>query len=69
MEWFEAAATGDASRVRELMCAGADLDAVDGSSADVCTYNRTALHVASSGGHCEVVRVLLERGARVDACD
>ena len=32
-------------------------------------YSQTPLHKASGGGHTETVRLLLERGAEVDARD
>ena len=32
-------------------------------------YSQTPLHIASEGGHTETVRLLLERGAEVDARD
>jgi glutaminase len=53
--WF-AAATGDETRVRQLVAGGIDMDMYD--------YDRrTALHLAASGGHAEVVRYLLLVGA------
>ena len=33
----------------------------------VCQYEFTSLHLASSAGHMEVVRVLLDRGANTEA--
>jgi len=38
---------------------------------DVCERHRgeTSLHVAAYGGHTEIVRLLLERGAPIDAED
>lgn len=42
-----------------LLRAGRGVDSRD-------MYGRTALHVAAEGGHAEVIRILLFRGARVD---
>ena len=54
---FEAAAVGDAARVRALL--DADVAALRGRSDD----GWTALHLAAHFGHVEVVRLLLAAGA------
>lgn len=59
---WEAARTGDVSRVRALLDAGVDPDAPS-------RYGATALSFAAQKGHLEVVRLLLERGATVDVTD
>ena len=51
-----AAAAADVAGVRRALAAGADVDAEN-------RYGRTALSLAAGGGHVDVVRVLLERGA------
>ena len=61
LDVFEAAALGDAPRLRELL---------DGEPALVSSYSAdgfTALHLAAFFGHAGAVDVLLERGAEVDA--
>jgi len=56
----DAAMRGDLDEVRELLAAGADVDAAQGDG-------MTALHWAAELGAEEMVKVLLEAGARVDA--
>lgn len=51
-----AAAAADVEAVRRALAAGAEVDAEN-------RYGRTALSLAAGGGHLDVVRVLLERGA------
>jgi hypothetical protein len=58
---MRAANAGDVARVRELVCAGAALDAADSSA------RWAALHWASVQGHAPVVAALLEAGADADA--
>jgi ankyrin repeat protein len=55
-----AAARGDASAVRAALAAGTPPDLRDKDG-------RTPLHWAAEGGHTEVIRVLLDAGAEVDA--
>ena len=57
---IEAAADGDMERVVDLVAAGADLEghAWDG---------RTPLIVATAAGHIDVARLLVARGANVNA--
>ncbi len=56
---MEAARGGQTERVRELLEAGADVNAkIEG--------NVTALMFAASEGHADTVRTLLEAGAEVD---
>ncbi|GFS08372.1 ankyrin repeat domain-containing protein 54 [Elysia marginata] len=54
-----AAGAGDISTVRKLVRKNIPTGVLN-------TYGHTALHVASLGGHSEVVRILLEAGADVN---
>jgi hypothetical protein len=58
-----AAEDGDAAEARRLLDAGVDINGDIGGLASVST----ALHVAANKGHTEVVRLLLSRGADVNA--
>jgi uncharacterized protein len=60
LDAFEAAALGDLDRLAVLLAGGADADAV---TAD----GFTALHIAAFFGKPEAARLLLDRGADVDA--
>jgi ankyrin repeat protein len=51
--------SGDVDAVRDLVDAGADLDARD-------RYGQTALMLAAHGGHRDLVALLAERGAALD---
>ncbi|XP_049797270.1 ankyrin-3-like isoform X2 [Schistocerca nitens] len=57
-----AAEEGSVSKVRTLLAAGADVEAMDEN-------HQNALHWAAGLGHVEVVRLLLEEGADVNARD
>ncbi|XP_049944780.1 serine/threonine-protein phosphatase 6 regulatory ankyrin repeat subunit B-like [Schistocerca serialis cubense] len=57
-----AAEEGSVSKVRTLLAAGADVEAMDENQ-------QNALHWAAGLGHVEVVRLLLEEGADVNARD
>ncbi|HET7747296.1 MAG TPA: ankyrin repeat domain-containing protein, partial [Vicinamibacteria bacterium] len=59
-ELREAARRGDQARVRALLDAGVKAD-------DEGRHGMTALMAAVAGGHLEVARLLVERGADVDA--
>ena len=59
---FEAARTGDRSRVVALLDRGADVNARS-------RYGVTAAGFAADKGHLEVVRLLVERGANLDVTD
>ncbi|HEY7514197.1 MAG TPA: ankyrin repeat domain-containing protein, partial [Vicinamibacteria bacterium] len=59
---WEAARLGDQGRVRQLLDAGVPPDAPNPQGA-------LPLAAAASTGSLEVVRLLLERGARIDARD
>lgn len=58
----QAAADGQVERVRELLAAGARVNAVTET-------NWTPLHAAVAGGHVEVCRLLLAAGANVHVRD
>ena len=57
---LDAARSGDAAAVRSLLREGADPNAARGDG-------MSALHLAAEGGSLEVVRVLIDAGARVEA--
>ena len=57
-----AAAAGNAAKVRELIAAGAPLEARDAAK-------RTALLIATRANHVEAARALIEAGADVNAKD
>lgn len=61
LDVFEAAAFGDADRLRDL------LDAEPGLTASYSADGFTALHFAAFFGHAAAAHLLLERGAEVDA--
>jgi ankyrin repeat protein len=63
-----AAYNGDLERVRELLNDGADIEAETGED-ETDEAAETALMQASWPGRIEVVKLLLERGAKVDAQD
>ena len=54
---------GDLEEVERLLAAGANVDA---RTADLCT---TPLIIATTYQHFDVMRLLLNRGADIDACD
>jgi ankyrin repeat protein len=57
--WESAVRNGDVDAVRELIRAGADVDARD-------RYGQTALMLAAQRGHHEIVELLVARGAALD---
>lgn len=57
-----AASVGDLAKVKELLAAGADVNAAN-------TYGGTALAFASDKGHAAIVDLLLERGANPNTKD
>ena len=61
-ELRRAASAGDVAKVRALLDAGADPNAGN-------RYGATALSFACDKGHTEVVKLLLERGAKIDVTD
>ena len=61
-ELFDAARKGDAATVKVALDKGVLVDAK-------WRYDQTALFIASFRGHTEVVRLLLERGAKPDVKD
>ena len=58
-DWQEAISSGNTERVKILLDAGADINALD-------RYGQTALMRAAHQGHTEVVRLLAQRGANLD---
>jgi ankyrin repeat protein len=58
-DWQQAAETGDAARLEELLEAGEEVDSLD-------RYGQTALMLAARNGHGDAVRVLLDAGAELD---
>ncbi|XP_069132753.1 myotrophin-like [Argopecten irradians] len=59
LQW--AIQNGDIARVNELLKQGADVNEV--------TNSRTPLHFAADYGQCEVIKILLEKGADINAPD
>ncbi|MDJ0841628.1 MAG: PQQ-binding-like beta-propeller repeat protein [Acidobacteriota bacterium] len=59
---FEAARSGDLDRIRQLVASGVDVNTRT-------PYQATALTFAAEKGHKEIVRYLLERGAKPDVED
>ena len=60
-EFFEAASTGDAERVSELVRSRPEL------VHQAQGYDKTGLHLAAEKDHLEVARVLLDAGANIEA--
>ena len=58
----KAAKAGDVDRVKQLLDAGADINAAD-------VFSQTALHLAALHGHKDVVQLLIDRGAEVNPTD
>jgi hypothetical protein len=59
---FDAARKGDLAAVRAALDSGVTVDAT-------WRYDQTALFIAAGRGHTDIVRLLLERGARADVKD
>ena len=58
-DWLDATNAGDVERVRALLDAGAEIDALD-------RYGQTALMNAAHRGDTELVRALVQLGANLD---
>ena len=58
-DWLDATNAGDVERVRALLDAGAEIDALD-------KYGQTALMNAAHRGDTELVRALVQLGANLD---
>ena len=67
--FLEAARSGDADRIRELLAKGVPVDLREDFSVRYSQSEQTALMYAAGGGHLEVVRLLLKAGADVNAID
>jgi uncharacterized protein len=67
--FLDAARTGDADKIRELLAKGVPVDLRE----DFCLHyhqnEQTALMYAAGAGHLEIVRILLKAGANVNAID
>jgi hypothetical protein len=61
-EFFEAARTGDTAALKSHLDKGVPVDSK-------WRYDQTALLIASRRGHAEAVKLLIERGADVNATD
>ena len=57
--WHEAVRSGDVDRVRAVLHAGADIDALD-------EHGQTALMNAVYWGNMDIAKLLIERGAEVN---
>lgn len=66
---IEAAARGDLAAVRRALDAGASVNATAGARDGGSGRGRNAVLAATQGGHVEVARLLIERGADVNAQD
>ena len=62
-----AAERGNANTLRELLAAGADVNAVDWTPYMTVQHDKTALMYAAMQGHAEATRLLLDAGAAVNA--
>ncbi|CAI0407564.1 unnamed protein product [Linum tenue] len=62
MQLLFMASRGDARGVEDLLNEGIDVNSID-------LDGRTALHIAACEGHAEVVKLLLNRRASIDARD
>jgi ankyrin repeat protein len=69
--FLDAARTGDANKVRELLAKGVPVDVREdfAPSEYYEQSEQTALMYAAGGGHLEIVRTLLKAGADVKAID
>ena len=64
-----AAKKGDVSEVERLLAAGANVDARTTAYALGVTRSSTLLLIATRYKHFDVIRLLLDRGADIEACD
>ena len=63
------AAQGDVSEVERLLAAGANVEARTSAFVAGIGRNSTPLIIAAYYNYFDVMRLLLDRGARIDACD
>ena len=66
IQFLDAADRGDVETVKTLLASGVDANALDYRRLPT---NRTALMHAASGGHLDVVELLIAAGAKVDMKD
>ena len=64
-----AASKGDVSEVERLLAAGANVDAKTRAYVPVISRSSTPLIIAIRHEHIDVMRLLLDRGADIDACN
>src|SRR5258708_2635266 len=66
---LDAARTGDADKVRELLAKGVPVDVREDFCVHYVQNEQTALMYAAGAGHLEVIRLLLTAGASITAVD
>ena len=67
--FLDAARTGDAGKIRELLAKGVPVDMREDFCVHYLQNEQTALMYAAAGGHLEIVRLLLKASANVNAID
>ncbi|MCC6005523.1 MAG: ankyrin repeat domain-containing protein [Thermofilum sp.] len=70
VELFKAVMKGDAAKVKELLEKGVNANVLDSSLStlmDISVKGRTPLHIAAEKGCADIVKLLLNHGADVNA--